>query len=141
MMLAADLIAALAKPGCSDGIEMRFRDLTRGETEESYAFFGEATRFDNLTAFCTASLRQLYVELELEVVETARLEVGPAPSEAWMVGMYDTSLPKDSETRYGALSPLLEIRYWLDLNIGLVDECIVCSSESEYVLLYWYTTG
>ena len=55
--------------------------------------------------------------------------------------MYDASLPKDSETRYGPLPPLLEIRYWLDLNIGFVDECIVCSSESEYVLLYWYTTG
>ena len=141
MMLATDLIAALAKPGCSEAVEMRFRDLTRGETEESYAFFGDASRFDSVTAFCAASLRQLYIQLEFEVAEIARLEVGPVPPEAWMVGMYDASLPKDSETRYGPLPPLLEIRYWLDLNIGFVDECIVCSSESEYVLLYWYTTG
>lgn len=141
MMRAADLVAALARPGGTPAVEMRFRDLTRGDTEESYAFFAEASRFDSLTDFCAASLRQLYVQLEREVADVARLEVGPVPPEAWMAGIYDASLPKGSEARYGPLPPRLEMRYWLDLNIGLGDECIVCSSKSEYVLLYWYTTG
>jgi hypothetical protein len=141
MMLATELIAAMATPGCSDAVEMRFRDLTCGETEESYVFCGQSSRFDSLTDFCAASLRQLYIELEFEEGDITRLEVAAVPPAAWMVGMYDANLPKDSEKRYGPLSPRLEIRYCLNLNIGFVDECIVCTSESEYVLLYWYTTG
>lgn len=141
MMRAADLVAALARPGGSPAVEMRFRDLTCWETEESYVFFAETSRFDSLTDFCAASLRQLYVQLEREVADVARLEVGAVPPEAWMAGMYDASLPKGSEARYGPLPPRLEMRYRLDLNIGFGDECIVCSSKSEYVLLYWYTTG
>lgn len=137
MVQAAELLAVLAQPGGLPAVEMRFRDLTCGETEESYTFFAEAGRFDGLTDFCAASLRQLCVQLDREVGDVAVLEMGPVPLE----GMYDASLPKDSEARYGPLPPRLAMRYLLDLNLGIVDECIVCSSESEFVLLYWYTTG
>jgi hypothetical protein len=141
MLRADELLAALTQAAGLPAVKMRFRDLTKGDSEECYAFFAEASRFDSLTQFCAASLRQLCAALEVELTDIGALEVRPVPREAWMIGMYDASLPGDAEAMYGPLPPRLKIRYTLDLKLGIVDDCNVCSSKSDYVLLYWQTSG
>ena len=140
-MRADELLAALTQASELPAVKMRFRDSIKGDSEGCYAFFAEASRFESLTQFCAAALRQLCAALEVELAEIGALEVMPVPREAWMIDMYDASLPRDAEAMYGPLPPRLEVRYTLDLKLGIVDDCNVCSSKSDYALLYWQTSG
>lgn len=144
-MLASDVLALLASGQPLPRVEVRYIDLTRGETTENFYISGGRENFCSIKEFVAAALAALLEHMDRDLTD---FEIESCPAEPWMAISYDPYILPGSFLCFPAENILgfhpptgMARRYWIGLNLSGADEGFICETNEEYVLLYWHTTG
>ncbi|HHY6929709.1 TPA: hypothetical protein ACV4T7_007027 [Burkholderia ambifaria] len=143
-MVAEEIISRFENCAPSGCVNLLFFDRTDGETEGSYYIHGQKKDFENDTEFLVKSLRDLAVDIEWGEAPLIDLEIHPCERALRMPRYVKPGefLCFPSLEILGFIPPVkIEITYFVEPKFTGVEECFLCETDDEYVLLYWYTTG
>lgn len=123
--------------------------IASAQAHECQSFFvrGYREKFLDLTEFVASALRSVAQELGIEDTEIRSPLVTPLSAQPWQVA-YDFTVKPGSMLCFPPADALgfeppsdLQKRFFLQPNLMVEEECFVCDTQNEFVLLYWHTTG
>jgi hypothetical protein len=147
-VLARQVLAHLALPqGMDHSVQIAVVDRSRGECEENYFIRGQKSSFDSVHHFAAAALLAIIRHQGLTVEALDGLEVAACDPEPWMIA-YDRRLRAGSALCFPreeilGFKPPAEVHrlLWLEPKLSGTEECFACEASTDFVFLYWHTTG
>jgi hypothetical protein len=133
--------------GALKNVELHYIDRTRGETEESFVVFGKIACDLDDESFTAAALLAIAVHMGCDEADLADLKVVPWTDEhrerarmATIKPGQVNSYPPEDLINF-KLPNEVKPRFFIEPDIGGLEECFLCSSSNGPLLLYWHTTG